>query len=43
MNHKERVKILNELDRLERAQSVKYSAIVHGNIQALKWVLEVCS
>ena len=42
MNHKERVKIRNELDRLERLQKEKYSEISFGKIRALTWVLDVC-
>ena len=43
MNHKERVKIRNEIDRLERAQRQNYFDDQAGMIKALKWVLEVCS
>lgn len=41
MNHKERVRITNEIDRLERLQKEKYSEISFGKISALKWVMEL--
>ena len=41
MHHKERVRISNEIDRLERLQLVKMTPERSEAIKALKWVLEL--
>ena len=41
MNHREKVRITNEIDRLERAQLVKMTTERAEAIKALKWVMEL--